>query len=204
MLCQAHEWWQWGFPWVTHRATTSDGKVSVSFFSTQTHFWLGEEKNPYPTPSNNISHSTHVALTTEGENSSTARRLRRGRGTAWRGQIWGSCAGRWAQSPRAGTRGTLRSDRNRGCLDQSWLGNINQGTHSFRRAAPAGGSNQHPFPQNPATYTSYIYTYMSCVIYTPRAGQWKCTLSPLDVTPPHHSPGFGDTPGPGWGSLRGP
>lgn len=66
-----------------------------------------------------------------------------------------------------------------------------------------GGSAQLPFPPAPATYTSYIYTYRSCVIYTPAGrGRWKCTLSPLDVTPPLGWD-FGDTPGPGWGLWGG-
>lgn len=56
-------------------------------------------------------------------------------------------------------------------------------------------------PPAPATYTSYIYTFRSCVIYTPAGrGRWKCTLSPLDVTPPLWL-GFWGYPRTGLGAL---
>lgn len=107
-------------------------------------------------------------------------------GTARRRQIWGSRAGRWAQSPGAGT-GALRGDRNRGCPGQGLPGNVSWDTHSFRRTAPVGGSNQHLFSPTPATYTSYIYTYILCVIYTPLCRAWAVEMHAL-TTGCHSSP----------------
>jgi len=66
-----------------------------------------------------------------------------------------------------------------------------QACHSYWWKQPAPSP-----PPPPATYTSYICTDTSCVIYTPRAGhgRWECALSPLDVSPPHRSPGLRETP----------
>lgn len=193
-LCRAHVRWEWGSPWVTHSATAPDGNVSVTlFFYSKLVLVGGKIKQTHTQQQHFRFHPCRA--NNRRQHSSTARRLRRRQGTA-RGDRSGGpgLAHRHRAPGRA--QGVSGADRNRGCPGQGLPGNINRGAHSFRRAAPVGGSNQHPFPPTRATYTSYIYTYRLCVIYTPCAGRgrWKCMFSPLDVTPPHHSPGF-------WGDL---